>query len=65
MKNLYKASDACKDDTECLSSWFTNYSYNGTLGEVKLNENRVAFYPIEFRVIRDGKFEPFDQTANS
>lgn len=65
MMNLYKAADACKDDTGCLSSWFTNYSYNGTLGEVKLDENRVAFYPIEFRVIRDGKFEPFDQTANS
>jgi ABC-type branched-subunit amino acid transport system substrate-binding protein len=60
MKILYPAVDGCGNDPECLGSRFMKNQYNGSLGEVQFDENRVAFYPIEFRIIRDGHFESYD-----
>lgn len=59
MKILYDAVQSCGNDTECLLPWFTEKQYTGSLGDVRFDENRVAFYPIEFKTIRNGTFEKY------
>ncbi|HOJ97349.1 MAG TPA: ABC transporter substrate-binding protein [Methanospirillum sp.] len=61
MNILYDAVQRCGDDQECLTSWFTENLYPGSLGDVQFDENRVAFYPIEFKVIRNGTFEQYEE----
>lgn len=60
MNILYDAVETCGEDQECLSSWFTANQYPGSLGDVQFDENRVAFYPIEFKIIRNGSFEHYE-----
>jgi hypothetical protein len=35
-------------------------SVPGSLGDVQFDENRVPFYPIEFKIIRNGSFEHYE-----
>lgn len=60
MTILYDAVQACGDDQKCLSSWFTEKEYPGSLGDVRFDENRVAYYPLEFKIIRNGTFEQYE-----
>mgnify|MGYP001130148106 CR=1 FL=1 len=57
LKNLLRGQGAL---CECLSSRFTKNQYPGSLGDVQFDENRVAFYPIEFKIIRNGSFEHYE-----
>ncbi|OQA58810.1 MAG: hypothetical protein BWY45_01043 [Euryarchaeota archaeon ADurb.Bin294] len=60
MNILYDAVETCGEDQECLSSWFKENQYPGSLGDVQFDENRVAFYPIEFKIIQNGTFERYE-----
>lgn len=59
MTTLFSAIDECGNTSECISSWYQNRTYNGTLGTIRFDESGVAYYPIEFKVIKDGKFENY------
>jgi len=64
MKILYDAVQSCGNDKECLLPWFTENQYPGSLGEVRFDENQVAFYPIELKIVRNGTFERYNPSED-
>ena len=63
LTTLYAAADTCGDAPECVYSWYQNRTYNGALGQVSFDDNGVATYPITFKIVRNGRFEDYLDTA--
>ncbi len=47
------------DDPKGIHEWYVNRTYSGALGEVRFDETGTAVYPIGFRKVHNGTFEPF------
>lgn len=59
LTTLYSAVAECGGSSECISHWYENRSFNGTLGTVRFDKTGVAFYPIKWETIRNGRYEDY------
>ncbi|MCJ7443077.1 MAG: ABC transporter substrate-binding protein [Methanotrichaceae archaeon] len=62
---LASAAQDCRNQTDCICSWYLDREFNGALGKISFDRSGNAHYPVVLKQIRNGKLVSFEIVGNA